>query len=588
MSELFVSALVRACWQGTLAAALVFAVFRLFPKLPARARAWAYWLVCLKFALAPLLPFAFALPLLEAAPVSVHLFAPALAPISGQPIAPLAASTALEVPWFLIVCAVWLVGAAIAIERLVVQHREVRALATETAPVAERHALAALERLSRRVGLSRPPALLASERVTSPLVTGLFRPRIVVPRSALSALSGESLEMALAHELAHLRNGDLWLAWVPALAQVLLWFFPVVRLCTREFAQAREESCDAEAVALTGVSPSDYGELLLAYGVSAQPIAASAACAASPRFHHLRRRLQMLQHFSSHRLGRGWLVAGAAFTLLLMPFRVVAKGDDAPPPPPPPPASAPVPPVPPTAGVVAPAIPSAPTAPGVVAPPIPPLPPAPGVEVAYGYNDGEDHGFQYALIHGRNTTMSGSMDDLSRAQDYKSKFGDHYLWVRMNGHEYVLNDEKALSSLKPIMEQQQKLGEQQGKLGEQQEKLGEQQGKLGEQQGALGEQIGRLSRQEARLELDREDAPKEQRDSLREQVTKVREQSLKIQEQMEKLSDQQSELGRQQGELGRQQGELGRQQGQLGREMSQKMRELVQREISAGHATQVR
>jgi hypothetical protein len=40
-------------------------------------------------------------------------------------------------------------------------------------------------------------------------------------------LTPNESSMALAHELAHLRRGDLWLGWLPAIAQRLFFFHPL-------------------------------------------------------------------------------------------------------------------------------------------------------------------------------------------------------------------------------------------------------------------------------------------------------------------------------------------------------------------------
>ena len=591
MNGLFVEALVRAAWQGGLIAAVAFGLTRAFPRTPTRVRAWAWWLVCARFAIAPLMPFAVPLPLLhakaEALPRLVVLPHVAFAHAALAPVALAAPARSPEVPWALILFAAWLIGAAIAIERLIVQHREVRRLARETTPVTDAHALAILTKLCGRLGLTRAPTLLASAQVSSPLVTGLRRPRVLVPHDALAELSAESLEMSLAHELAHLENHDLWLGWVPAIAQVIWWFFPIVRLCGREFAQAREEACDAAAVAITGVAPAAYGDLLLAFGVSAQPIAASAACAASPRFHHLRRRLLMLQHFSSRRLGRGWLLAGAGFALALMPFRVTAQTSALPPPPPSSIADAvpPVPPVPPAPGVA--------VASNVPPPPAPPDAPEP---------PDVDGNFHVALIHGDSANMSGTSEDLEHARGFRSKYGDHYLWARMNGHEYIVRDPEALKPVQAFEAQQSKLGEQQdalGKkqdaLGEQQDALGKQQDGLGAQQDKLGEQLDALGQQLGALGSQMDGASEKQRDELHAKMQKLNEQMRGLSEKMRALGQQMGELGRQQGGFGRQMGELGRQQGQLGREqgrlarqMMRELRHILDREIASGRAVQVR
>ena len=86
------------------------------------------------------------------------------------------------------------------------------------------------------------------------------------------AMSPAETSMAIAHELAHLQRGDLWLAWLPAVAQRLFFFHPAVTWALREYALNREAACDARVLEQTGVVPQAYGHLLLRLGV-ARPIA---------------------------------------------------------------------------------------------------------------------------------------------------------------------------------------------------------------------------------------------------------------------------------------------------------------------------
>ena len=156
----------------------------------------------------------------------------------------------------------------------------------------------------------------------SPLAVGLLHPAVILPPRLLAGLSAQEQRMALAHELAHLRRRDLWLGWVPALAQALFFFHPLVRRAGREYALAREEACDAEALQATGAAPADYGRLLLAFGV-ARPHGALAALGASAHLHALKRRLHMLENADvESRQARRWLktkLCGAGL-LVLVPF----------------------------------------------------------------------------------------------------------------------------------------------------------------------------------------------------------------------------------------------------------------------------
>src|SRR5262249_21383812 len=153
----------------------------------------------------------------------------------------------------------------------------------------------------------------------------LRRPVIMFPASALSSLEESALKLALAHELAHLKRRDLVWSWVPILANTCFWFFPASWLSLREYSQAREEACDADALRVTSGQPDAYARLLLAFGTRRQRWAALSACGASPHFYHLKRRLTALQRFSVEERDRATLAFAAMGALLLVPIQVVAR-----------------------------------------------------------------------------------------------------------------------------------------------------------------------------------------------------------------------------------------------------------------------
>jgi hypothetical protein len=158
----------------------------------------------------------------------------------------------------------------------------------------------------------------------------------------------------------------------------------------------------------------------------------------------------------------------------------------------------------------------------------------------------------------RSSTMSGSMDDMRRAEALRSG-REGLLYVRQAGVAYVIRDAATLRQAEAIFEPQRALGAQQAELGKRQASLGQRQGRLGAEQGRLGR-------------LQAASAPRG----------------------VSELGRQQSELGRQQGELGKQQGVLGQQQGALGREQARlariadsKLHALVAEAIRRGVAQRV-
>lgn len=83
-----------------------------------------------------------------------------------------------------------------------------------------------------------------SDRVETPFVLGLARPRIYLP----FALEGEALELVLAHERAHIRAGDHWFKLIGWLLLSVYWFNPALWLAYVLFCRDLELSCDERVI----------------------------------------------------------------------------------------------------------------------------------------------------------------------------------------------------------------------------------------------------------------------------------------------------------------------------------------------------
>lgn len=102
--------------------------------------------------------------------------------------------------------------------------------------------------------------IFLSEKVTSPAVYGIFKPRIVLPAS----LAGTDLKYIVGHEKTHIRRLDnLWrlLAFITAAVH---WFNPLSWIFLKTFLADLELACDETAV--SGYGPEerkDYARTLL-------------------------------------------------------------------------------------------------------------------------------------------------------------------------------------------------------------------------------------------------------------------------------------------------------------------------------------
>src|SRR5206468_7636590 len=103
-----------------------------------------------------------------------------------------------------------------------------------------------------RLGVAGAVRVLASAMARVPSTVGWHRPVILLPVSALTALTPGQIEMIVAHELAHIRRRDYLVNLMQTAIEILLFYHPAVWWLSREIRQEREHCCDDVAVAICG------------------------------------------------------------------------------------------------------------------------------------------------------------------------------------------------------------------------------------------------------------------------------------------------------------------------------------------------
>ena len=138
-------------------------------------------------------------------------------------------------------------------------------------------ALVSWLRLRRRVAeaVRLEGNMFESERVASPFVLGLIRPRIYLP----FGLDEGAREQVLTHERAHIARGDHVIKPIGWLILAVYWYNPLVWLAYALFCRDIELACDERVIRRLPVSGrADYSQALLDlsrphHGVGACPLA---------------------------------------------------------------------------------------------------------------------------------------------------------------------------------------------------------------------------------------------------------------------------------------------------------------------------
>ncbi len=100
-----------------------------------------------------------------------------------------------------------------------------------------------------------------SDKITVPMVWGIFRPVILLPIGADSWRT-ERLRAVLFHELAHIKRRDWVMQMIAQVMCAVYWFNPLVWLAARWMRIEAERACD-DHVLNAGYQPTDYAQHLL-------------------------------------------------------------------------------------------------------------------------------------------------------------------------------------------------------------------------------------------------------------------------------------------------------------------------------------
>jgi bla regulator protein blaR1 len=222
--EVIIEAVLNGVWQGAALAVVAGLVLKLSPRMGAAARYAAWWI-----ALASVL----AVPLLQLG-AAVGTGAAAPSPLSLSP------------DWAWTLAGVWSVMAAVLLARLAWSYGYIRWLA-RTATLLE----PADQRRAAALTGSARFRLYSSHETSVPIVIGLLRPVILLPRGLADRLAPAEIDQIILHEWAHVRRLDHWTNLALELIKALFFFQPAVWWIARRLVLQREIACDDAVVAIT-------------------------------------------------------------------------------------------------------------------------------------------------------------------------------------------------------------------------------------------------------------------------------------------------------------------------------------------------
>ncbi|WP_010584234.1 M56 family metallopeptidase [Schlesneria paludicola] len=313
----------RVCWHASLTIVLVQLICCLIPAMPGRMRSWLWRLAIIKLIVVLVWSTPVELPVLPP-----HHAATATIESSHSIVAALVERTPTSSGWKIGISVLWGIGAGNFLLQIVNSYRELVQFRCQCHPID--HPLLANEFADcvRSLRFSRFPQLLVCAGTGSPFVIGIRHPAVVLPQETWQQLSTAERQMALRHELAHLRHGDLVWNLLAALVRSFLFFHPLAWWAERELRTSHEMSADELAIRTQGCDAVDYGKLLLSIvhqsGTAEFPSTMAVGAAGSVGM--LTRRLAAMR-FMNRVSGRAVYSSAACVALIaaigIVPWRLV-------------------------------------------------------------------------------------------------------------------------------------------------------------------------------------------------------------------------------------------------------------------------
>lgn len=142
-----------------------------------------------------------------------------------------------------VIFGVWALGALFSFGKYMIQYRRFHRLVKRWArEVTDPYTLETFEFVKARMGLEEKKiGLLSVSTVSTPMLTGIFKPVILLPEKPIE---DDEMELILEHELTHYKHKDLWINLIGVIALSIHWFNPIVYFCLPAIYGDGESYCD--------------------------------------------------------------------------------------------------------------------------------------------------------------------------------------------------------------------------------------------------------------------------------------------------------------------------------------------------------
>ena len=164
----------------------------------------------------------------------------------------------------LILCGIWLVG-ILAMTLLVIKSvSRLNAIKKSALPLQNKDVRILYHNCLKEMKIKRNIPVYSTAFLKSPVIVGLFNPRIYLPIHLISDFNAADIRYMLLHELQHYRHKDALASYLMNFFGILYWCNPCVWYALKEMRNEREVACDTSVLKLLDECDyEDYGNTLI-------------------------------------------------------------------------------------------------------------------------------------------------------------------------------------------------------------------------------------------------------------------------------------------------------------------------------------
>lgn len=164
--------------------------------------------------------------------------------------------------------------------------------------------------------IAKPVPVYSTAFLKSPVISGLFRPRIYLPIHLISDYNANDIKYMMMHELVHYKCKDAMANFFMNIIGVLYWFNPLVWYSLKEMKDDREVACDTSVLKRLSVDAyEDYGNTLIRFAKKVSLTPFPFVTGMSGGMKQLKKRILNISNYHPASSGKV-LHSAAAYTIL--------------------------------------------------------------------------------------------------------------------------------------------------------------------------------------------------------------------------------------------------------------------------------